>query len=565
MRALVFYILISGLCINSWAVPFEGQKMLISAPSPYAVEAGKKIIQQGGNVVDVAVAVALAMSVTVPYFAALGGGGFAMVKIDGHSTLALDFRETAPYKTHPQYFVELKEKNSANSSTVGGSAVGVPGIPLGLFELHKKYGKLTWKSLFSDAIELANKGFYVSGEWINRTETSQSFFTETTKKYFLNNGRMFTVGDTHKQKNLSKTIIKLRNYGPKGFYEGEVAQDIVTSVKKAGGVMELDDLKKYKVRWLQPLIHENNNHKIYLMPPPSSGGLVIKTALSLIEKHKPQEMTNLSVEEFHLIAEILQRSFRGRALLGDPDFYINPIEYLTSTKYLKELSESIKQSRTSTLPPLEASLVNSKPYKEKTETTHFSVLDSKGNGVAITLTLNGNYGSGVTSEKFGIALNNEMDDFTTLPGQPNMYGLIQGEGNYVQPGKRPLSSMSPTLVTKKMPIKNEKSEKVVLTLGAPGGPTIISGVLQVLYRNIYRAKDLDLSIQTPRVHHQFLPNVLYIDAERFQDATKVGLIKKGHKLEERNFIGRINAVSLKDSGTLEAAFDSRGEGSVGGY
>jgi gamma-glutamyltranspeptidase/glutathione hydrolase len=246
-------------------------------------------------------------------------------------------------------------------------------------------------------------------------------------------------------------------------------------------------------------------------------------------------------------------------MLGDPDFFQNPIEKLTSPSYIDDLSKSISLSKTSTLPSLELGVNNNS--KEKTETTHFSVLDSNGNSVAMTLTLNGNYGSGVTSEKFGIALNNEMDDFTTLPGEPNMYGLIQGEGNLVQAGKRPLSSMSPTLITS----KNGSSEKVVLSLGAPGGPTIISGVFQVLYRNLYRNKNLDISVQAPRVHHQFLPNVLYIDEDRFQEATKQGLIKKGHKLEERTFIGRVSAVSLKESGTLEAAYDSRGEGAAGGY
>ncbi|MCB9025744.1 MAG: gamma-glutamyltransferase [Bdellovibrionaceae bacterium] len=543
---IVLFILTSQLIAQ--AIPVEGKKMLISAPSPYAVEAGKKIIKKGGNVVDVATVVGLTLAVTNPYFAAFGGGGFAMVKVGNNPVDVLDFRETAPLKTHPQYYLDKKPEASQN----GGTAVAVPGVAAGIYELHKKYGKLSWKELFSEPIQLAEDGFNVSGEWTARTEISVSRFNPKGAQHFLKNQKAYQAGELLKQKPLSSFLKMYKRQGPKAFYTGPVANDIVKTVKDTGGDLSLQDLNDYKVRWLKPLTHNFKGYVVYLMPPPSSGGVVLKTALSLIDQLKLENLESMSVDELHLMGEILNRSFRGRALLGDPDFHENPLEKLLSKNYIGDMAKSINLTKAKQLKPL-----SDKNLNESNETTHYSILDDQGNSVSITVTLNGNYGSAVVSEKFGIALNNEMDDFTTHPGEANMYGLVQGKGNYVQARKRPLSSMSPTLV--------EKDGKVILSLGAPGGPTIISGVLQVIYNSLVRNMDIDRAIQSPRVHHQFLPNVLYIDEWRLQPATKKGLLTKGHVLEEKAFIGRVNAVRLKNNGALEAAFDSRGEGAVGGY
>jgi gamma-glutamyltranspeptidase / glutathione hydrolase len=264
-----------------------------------------------------------------------------------------------------------------------------------------------------------------------------------------------------------------------------------------------------------------------------------------VAKHKP-----FSVEELHLLGEILHRSFRGRSLLGDPDFHKNPLTHLISDEYLKELVTSIRVDRTATLPALKDGLI-----EESKQTTHFSIMDAQGRAVAFTVTLNGHYGSRVVSERFGIAMNNEMDDFTTRPGTPNQFGLVQGQANNVQPGKRPLSSMSPTLV--------EKDGKIILAAGAPGGPRIISGVFQALYRHLVTGLDVDLAVQSPRVHHQFLPNKLWLDELRFAPETVTGLQKKGHQIEFGT-IGKVYMVRLNSKGELEGAFDSRGEGAAGG-
>ncbi len=521
---------------------------MIAAPSPLAVETGRKIAAQGGNVVDVTVAVALTLSVTSPYFAALGGGGFAMVKMDGPAQ-ALDFREVAPAAMGKDYYRNLGK----DASITGGHAVGVPGVPAGLWALHQKYGKLKWPLLFADAIRLAQNGFPLSGEWVHGTNDEKGRFNEGGRKAFMKTGgASYVAGEILKQPALAKALIEFRDHGVDGFYGGAVADDLVKTIGESGGKMTRADLKNYKVRWLEPIQTEFSGYKIDLMPPPSSGGVVILAGLKLIEKLDLKSKAFLSIDELHMLAEIEARSFRGRSLLGDPDFHKNPLKLLSSENYLNEMAKSISTKKVVALKPLDESTVG----KESTETTHFSVLDSDGHAAAFTVTLNGDWGSAVVSNRFHIALNNEMDDFTTRPGEANMYGLIQGEGNNVAPGKRPLSSMSPTLV--------EKNDKVVMSLGAPGGPRIISSVLQVLYRVLVQNLNVDVAVQTPRVHHQFLPTKLYVDARRFSPEILQGLRDRGHVIEEAGWMGKVYAVRLNDGGVLEGAFDARGEGAAGG-
>jgi gamma-glutamyltranspeptidase/glutathione hydrolase len=291
-----------------------------------------------------------------------------------------------------------------------------------------------------------------------------------------------------------------------------------------------------------------------MMPPPSSGGAVIKVAFELFDRIEIHRQAPLSVDELHLMAEVLKRAFRGRALLGDPDYHDNPFDTILADAYLDEMANSIDISRAVQLQPLQ-----DKALDDSNQTTQFSILDTDGNAISLTVTLNGSYGSGVVSEKFGISLNNEMDDFTTRPGEPNMFGLVQGYGNRVQPGKRPLSSMSPTLV--------EKDGRIVMTLGAAGGPRIISSVIQTIYRVLVTGLDIDRAVQFPRVHHQFLPNKLYMDEYKFSPEVVTGLQQRGHEAVQQrpSYLGRIKAVRLNDKHYLEASFDNRSEGAVGGY
>jgi len=529
------------------AVPAEGHKMMVSGPTPVAVDVARKIMLKGGNVVDVAVAVGLTLSVTTPYFASLGGGGFALIKMGETPVEVLDFREMAPLKTHKNYYLK-KEKTA---SVTGPHAIGVPGFPAGLWAMHKKHGKLHWSQLFDEPIKLAEGDFRVSGEWVDRTQRVRKDFNAAAFKHLFKKGKVpYKPGEKLRQKGLGKALKLMRNRGIVPFYRGEIGRDIAKTVQGLGGVMSRDDLRAYKVRWLKPLTTEFAGHKVYLMPPPSSGGVILKGALGLIEKLKVDQYKTLGVSELHMLAEIMKVTFRNRVLLGDPDFHKNPVAQLTSTAQINQWAEQIEVDKVLKLSPLK--LISD---KESKNTTHYSVVDSQGNAVSLTVTLNNVYGSKVVSNKYGIAMNNEMDDFTTRPGEANSYNLIQGNGNLVEAGKRPLSSMSPTLV--------EKDGKIVMALGAQGGPMIISAVFQSLYRSLKNGFDMDLAIQSPRIHHQFAPNLIFVEPQRTAPEVIEGLEALGHKTKP-GWHSKAYGVRKNKNGFLEGAFDSRNEGGAGG-
>lgn len=531
----------------AWAVPTEGHRMMVSGPTPVAARVAEEVIAQGGNVVDVAVAMGLTLSVTSPYFAALGAGGFAQVKMQGQPTTVLDFRETAPGKTHKTFYVNEPK----TASTVGGKAIGVPGFPAGLWALHQKYGKLPWKSLFRSPLRLANGDFAVSGEWVDRTLRVKKDFNIAAFRHFFKEGRVpYKPGEKLKQPGLYKALRLFQKKGPRAFYNGPIGQDIVDTVQSLGGVLSMSDLNNYKVRWLKPIVTQFAGYDIYLMPPPSSGGLIIKSALNLIDKLNLKKYPPQSVDELHLLSEIMKVTFRPRSVLGDPDFHQNPVDLYFGEQALKDWAQKISVKKALKIKPIQE-----KKLPESHDTTHFSVVDAEGNGVSLTVTLNNVYGSKVVSDRYGIALNNEMDDFTTRPQTKNSYELIQGQGNLVEPGKRPQSSMSPTLVM--------KDDKVVMALGAQGGPMIISAVLQVLYRTLVNGYNMDLAIQTPRVHHQFLPDLIFIEPNLMAPAVVAGLKKRGHKTKI-GWQSKAYGVKKNEKGFLEAAFDSRNEGGAGG-
>ncbi len=521
--------------------------MMVATPTPLSAQMAEEIIKKGGNVVDVAVSIALVLSVTNPRHAALGGGGFALVKMGKNPVEALDFRETAPEKTHKKYYLDKK----ATASKDGAHAIGVPGIPAGLWALHKKYGKLHWSVLFDRPIQLARDGHSITGENAQRVRSVMKDFNLAGKKYFLKkDGKPYLPGETIKQPQLARVLKEMRNRGIVPFYQGEIGRDIVQTVQKEGGVLSLKDLKNYKVRWLKPVISEFAGHKLYLMPPPSSGGLIIASSLKMLEQLKTPQHKPMSTLEFHEMSEVMKINFRNRSLLGDPDFVKNPVDEFLSPEKIKYWTQKIKPDQILKVDP-----VNNIEIKESNQTTHFSVLDASGNSVSMTVTLNGVFGSRVVSEKYGIALNNEMDDFTTRPGEGNLYGLVQGSANEVEPGKRPLSSMSPTLV--------EKNNKIVMALGAPGGPRIISAVLQTIYRVLAQDYNIEEAIRAPRVHHQYVPDIVYIDDKRLPPLSIQDLQKKGHQVEV-GWGARVNGVRVNKDGFLEAGYDDRSEGGAAG-
>lgn len=545
-KCFVFITVILAFYRPVIAITEDTQNLMVTAPSRHAITTARNIAQMGGNVIDVAVAVELTLAVTSPYYASLGGGGFAMIRING-TNHAIDFRETAPHYAHSDFF----KGRTKDASITGPHAVAIPGIPAGLWAIHEKYGKLKWSNLFADALKLSEEGFPVSGDWTRITKNEFKHFNRSGKKYFANNNSYLSPGDTLKQPQLAKALRAFRDGGVNGFYKGAVANDILTTVNSMGGDLTLNDFSNYKVRWLRPMQSTFGDHKIYMMPPPSSSGVVTTALIELVQNPIFKKATSFAASDYHLLAEILKISYRGRSSLGDPDFHQNPSFHLLSKSYLTPLSKKLSLNHKISLSPLHEKNIP----KEKNETTHFTVMDKAGNAVAMTITLNGNYGSGLVSEQFGIALNNEMDDFTTHSDTPNMYGLIQGIGNIVAPGKRPLSSMSPTIIT--------KNDETVLALGASGGPRIISSVFQTWYRVLNNNLDIDRAIQTPRVHHQFSPDVTYIENTISPD-TVSGLTKLGHKVES-SWSAKVNGIQRDPvRKVLSGAYDSRAEGAAGG-
>lgn len=560
----------------TWALPFRSQEFAVASPSPFSAAVANEIAKAGGNTFDQTVAIALAMAVTHPYYAALGGGGFAVIRKQVSPTEAttdvIDFREVAPKATTRETFIG----KDAKTATDGGLASGVPGVPMGLFEIHRKFGKLPWKKLFAPAIRLAESGFPVSGEWVSQTDSQFDAFNPAGRLVFgkqatLNRKVMLVQlkpGDILKQPLLAKALRLIRDKGVKEFYSGSIAKDIIETNKQTGGVMTMDDLRSYSVVWRKPITRTWRGYTLSLMPPPSSGGLIIAQGLELLDRIEAKHGVGapMSAKEAHLWGEALKLSFAARGMMGDPgtgnsmnelaDKLLQPerldrLAALTS----KEDAIEVKSTRSKDLKEILEQTPSAQAKNEKTETTHFSVADRDGNAVAFTVTLNGSYGSSVVTEKYGIAMNDEMDDFATSPGQPNQYGLIQGEANAVGAGKRPLSSMSPTII--------EKDGKFVATLGAPGGPRIASAVYQAIVRLLSQNADAEFAVNAPRVHHQFLPDTLFYDASRFSPDVISILKKYGHKTQE-TWVAKVYVVKATKDGLLEAASDPRGEAAAGG-
>lgn len=562
----IVFMIAFGAASVALALPFKTKDFAVASPSPYSAAAANEIAALGGNIFDQTVAVALAMSVTHTYYAALGGGGFAVIRKQnstGPSTIeVLDFREVAPKASTRDLFIGKGDK----AATDGGLASGVPGVPAGLFELHKKYGKIKWSRLFAPALRLAEKGFPVSGEWGQQTKDNFEAFNPSGKKIFGRTGATEALlpGEILKQPKLAKALKLFRNKGAAGFYTGAVARDIVKTVKDTGGVMTVEDLKDYKVAWREPLRRKWRGHDLFLMPPPSSGGLIIAQGLELLDRIESRlgVAPSLSGNEAHYWGEALKLSFAARGQMGDPmgsDSMKVLADKLLESSRLDRLAKLVSRDRAIEVKSTKSSDIKdaliAPSTGEKPETTHFSLADHEGNAVAWTTTLNGSYGSSVVSDTFGIAMNDEMDDFATQPGVPNQYGLIQGEANAVAPGKRPLSSMSPTII--------EKDGAFFAAVGAPGGPRIPSAVYQTIIRIITQGANAEEAVVQPRVHHQFLPDTLVYDGKKMAPEVLEKLQKFGHTLKDA-WIAKVYLVKKTSDGLLEAAADPRGEAAAGG-
>lgn len=520
----------------------EAQHGLVTSAHELASRAGVEILQKGGNAVDAAVATGLALAVVYPFAGNIGGGGFMVIHLaaaEGQPArdFVIDYRETAPAATSRDMYVgpDGKVLKGDGSSTVGWKASGIPGSVAGFALAMEKYGshKVTWADVCEPARRLAAEGHRMSQttahglrEWGPRLLAQ---FPES-KKIYLKDGAFWNAGELWVQADLGETFARLQKFGPREFYEGETARRIATAMAQHGGTITLADLKNYRATERTPLRGHYRGYDIVTMPPPSSGGIALLQMLMMLEPYDVGSLGYNSAAKYHLFAEVMKRAFRDRAeYLGDPDFVRVPVEKLLDPGYvagrMKDFSPDHATPATAVQPGLGQFDPANLRRAEKMETTHFSVVDQAGNAVANTYTLNGAYGSGVTIPGTGILMNNEMDDFTSQVGTPNAYGLIQGEANAIAPGKRPLSSMTPTLVT--------KDGQLVLVTGSPGGPTIINTVLQIITNVIDHKMPLMQAVEAPRIHNQWLPDVVTFERFGMSPDTAALLRAKGHTLPER--------------------------------
>ena len=532
---------------------------MVVAAEPLAAGAGTLMLEKGGNAIDAAVATGFALAVTYPVAGNLGGGGFLVAQITDEDgavrRFTIDFRETAPAAATAEMYTRAREAGREDASTFGALAAGVPGTVAGLVEVHRRHGKLPLLEVLAPAVYLAEQGFPMTRRTARFLATpairAQLERDPGSRRVFYPDGEPIAEGTLFRQPELARTIAGIADVGAAGFYQGETAFLIVQAMKQHGGIITLEDLAAYRPVERVPVTFPFAGHTIITMPPPSSGGVCLRQMLTMLETMDLARHGRGSSATVHRLAEAMRRSFADRnRFLGDPDFVELPLDRLLDRAYLTALAASIDPDRAT---PSAEVPGGAAPTREKEETTHYSVIDAAGNAVSVTTTLNGAFGSKVLVEGAGFLLNNEMDDFATEPGKPNLYGLVQGEANAIAPGKRPLSSMTPTLV-----LDGDGRGKGVL--GTPGGPTIITNVLQVLLDLLVFDLEPQAAVNAPKVHHQHLPDVVFVEKEVVEDV-RAGLRARGHEVRTRGWIGDFQLIWIED-GVVHGASDPRGGGAA---
>jgi gamma-glutamyltranspeptidase/glutathione hydrolase len=534
--------------------PIRTRKAMVVAQEPLAADIGVAVLKSGGNAVDAAVAVAFALAVTHPSAGNIGGGGFLLVRLADGSTNFLDFRERAPKSATRNMYLDEAGK-ATEQSRVGWRAAGVPGTVKGLEHAHRKYGRKPWGELVAPAVRLARRGvplsYWEARSMCNAKKLLERF--EESKRIFLKGGPCFEAGEVLVQRELASTLDRIRKAGARDFYEGETARILAEESRRAGGEITLEDLKAYAVVERQPLTGKYKGYDIITAPLPSSGGIGMLQMMGMLEGTQYERFGAGSAMATHLVAETMRRYYADRAqYLGDPGYTKVPLSGLLDASYLAQRRATIDPARAT----VSDALGHGAPQgAEPQETTHLNVVDEQGNAVALTYTINGSYGNGVTAPRLGFLLNNEMDDFAAKPGEPNMFGLVQGEANAIQAGKRPLSSMTPTIVL--------KEGKLFLVVGAPGGSRIITGVTQVVLNMIDFRMTVQEAIDQPRFHHQWRPDKLYLE-KGFSPDTQLLLKQRGHQLEEIYGVASVEAIAV-DGGWLQGAQNGRSAGKAAGY
>jgi gamma-glutamyltranspeptidase / glutathione hydrolase len=552
MRLSLILLVASSLIARD---PVRARKAMVVTQEPIATDVGVEILKKGGNAYDAAVAVGFALAVTYPTAGNIGGGGFALVRTAKGEANFIDFREKAPGKSTRDMYLDEKG-NPTRDSLIGWKASGVPGTVRGLALMHQKYGKLKWRDVVMPSVRLARKGFVLSYSIARglrgATRTLGAF--EESKRVYQRGGKFYEAGETLRLPELANTLERIAKRGADEFYTGQTAKILAEEMARNGGLITEQDLRDYRAAERKPLEGKYRGYDLLVAPPPSAGGIGMLQMMAMLEKLEYQKAGMGSARHAHVLAEVMRRFYADRSFfLGDPDFVKIPVGTLTSRKYAEERASTIDPEKATPSSALNHGPV---PADESEETTHLSIVDEQGNAVSLTYTLNGGYGSGVTVPRLGFILNNEMDDFSAKPGALNMFGAVGGEANAIAPGKRMLSSMTPTIVV--------KDGKLHMVIGAPGGTRITTGVMQAILHVIDFKLNMQDAIDAPRLHHQWLPDKLYLERGWSPDTVEI-LKRLGHNVETGTpSVSNVHGILVEDQ-WLQGAPDGRTNGKAAGY
>ena len=558
MKNLFYSILVFTLILNTGCqnqpqhtyIPDEtgptGDSAMIATAHPLATEAGLEILRKGGNAFDAGIAVHFVLAVVFPEAGNIGGGGFAVLREANGGIASLDFREKAPGVAHRDMYLDENGEVMKMTSRIGHKATGVPGSVAGMWELHQKYGNLSWEDLLKPAIKLAYYGYTVSRYSANNLNEKQEDFLEANRYTpWTVKEEGWQKGDSIVQKELAATLTQIQNKGRDGFYKGIVADQIAKEMQLGKGYITRADLEGYEAVWRNPLTYSYKGHRIISMPPPSSGGVALIQLLQGADEFDMGKRGHNTPESIHIMTELERRVYADRATyLGDPDYYDVPVELLLSEEYNKDRYRSIslkKKTPSSEIKEGEVEII------ESVQTTHYSIVDPEGNALSVTTTINSFYGCKVMVKGAGFFLNNEMNDFSSKPGVPNQFGLVGGEANAIAPEKRMLSSMTPTIL--------EKGDQLFMVVGTPGGATIITQIFQVIMNVVDHGMTMQDAVNAGRTHHQWLPDEILVETRTLDPVDSLELVELGHKIKNRGSWGRVDAVLVKNDSTLEGAAD----------
>ena len=552
---LITSILFIG-CKESKVKGLITEKAMVVSAKKEASKVGSDILQKGGNAYDAMIATHFALAVVYPVAGNIGGGGFMVYRDKNGKKGALDFREKAPISAYKDMYLDSLGNVIKNKSVLGAHAVGIPGSVAGVFEVYQKFGSLPFKELIQPSIDLAKKGFTITKKQADDLNNATDRFRKVNN-YKTIFDKEWKAGDLLIQNELAKTLERIRDFGKDGFYKGKTADFLVNYITELGGIITHEDLEKYEAIWRKPIEFSYKDYQITSMTLPASGGICLAQILKSIEPFDISKIEHNSTKYIQLLTEAEKRSYADRAhYLGDIDFIDVPIDSLTNVSYINKRMETFSWDKAT--PSSEISHGEILGY-ESDETTHYSIVDQFGNAVSVTTTLNTGYGSKVLVKGAGFFLNNEMDDFSSKPGTPNVYGLVGSKANAIAPEKRMLSSMTPTIV--------EKDGKLFMVVGTPGGSTIITSVLQNIINVVDYNMGMQEAVNQPRFHHQWLPDVIRMEPHSFSDATKKDLEHLGYSILERNslIIGRVDAILVLPDGKLEGGADPRGDDTAVGF